>query len=279
MNLFFLSGIPRAGNTLLASVMNQNPDVKVTASSLVMNIAQNIDSFRTSDVFLNFPDHKSLDNVLSNLCSNYYKDWDCKYIIDRNYLGITLSAMKNGLDTLKKCLKNELKIIILIRGFLEVLQSTLKSIREKPFIPPFGIPLDFNKLGGAFPSGYTDEALCGILASRDSVVYQGFLSAKLLSNTFPKENLHFVHYDDLVENPKITIDNIYNFLDIPSFNHRFENLNQLNINGVKYNDAMSEFGRDLHKVKEDKISFTEHKPLPKSVVEKYGNLDLLKGMI
>ena len=282
MNIFFLAGIPRAGNTLLASIMNQNPDVKVTANSIVMEIARNIESQRTSEVFLNFPDHKSLDNILSNLYSNYYKDWNCKYIIDRNYLAVTLSKMSNGLKVLKKCLKNKLKIIILVREFLEVLQSVLKNIREKPHIPPFGAPLDFGQATdyiGASSGRYTDESLCGMLASRDTAIYKGFLGARLLSNTFPKENLHFVHYNARNENPKITIDNIYNFLEIPSFEHRFENLNQLEINGVKYDDTMMAFGRDLHKVKEDKISFTEHKPLPKSIVEKYGDLNLLKGMI
>ena len=32
--IFFLSGLPRAGNTLFGSLMNQNPDVAVTANSI-----------------------------------------------------------------------------------------------------------------------------------------------------------------------------------------------------------------------------------------------------
>ena len=34
--------------------------------------------------FKNYPDHKSLDNVLDLLfIDTYYKDWNYKYIIDR----------------------------------------------------------------------------------------------------------------------------------------------------------------------------------------------------
>ena len=32
--IFFLNGLPRAGNTLFASIMNQNPKVAVSANSI-----------------------------------------------------------------------------------------------------------------------------------------------------------------------------------------------------------------------------------------------------
>ena len=39
------------------------------------------------DVFQNYPDHKSLDNLLDMVYSTYYKDWNYKYIIDRAPVG------------------------------------------------------------------------------------------------------------------------------------------------------------------------------------------------
>ena len=38
---------------------------------------------KQTDVFQNFPDHKSLDNILDCVYDIYYKDWPQKYIIDR----------------------------------------------------------------------------------------------------------------------------------------------------------------------------------------------------
>ena len=35
---FFLAGLPRCGNTLFSSILNQNPNIKVTANSLLPEI-------------------------------------------------------------------------------------------------------------------------------------------------------------------------------------------------------------------------------------------------
>ena len=40
--IFFLEGLPRAGNTLLGSILNQNPDIAVTANSITPDILYNI---------------------------------------------------------------------------------------------------------------------------------------------------------------------------------------------------------------------------------------------
>jgi len=81
--IFFLMAMPRSGNTLFGSLMNQNPDIAVTANSITLEIMKDIFLLKHTDVFQNYPDHKSLDNVLSSVYKNYYKDWKYKYIIDR----------------------------------------------------------------------------------------------------------------------------------------------------------------------------------------------------
>ncbi len=279
MKFYFLTGIPRAGHTLFGSIMNQNPDIKVTANSTVMDIVRNVDKARYTDTFENFQDHKSLDNVIENIYPNYYKDWNCKYIIDRNYLGLNLNEASNGIELLKKAIKNEIKIIVLLRDILPVLQSIIKNARENPFIPAFGSPKDLHNTGYALPKDCSDESICATLASKNGLIHKSFMNVRLLFNSIFKDNLHFIYYNDLVEDPQATIDGVYKFLDIPVFEHRFENLSQYEANGIVYDDTNTEFGVGFHKIKEDKISFTEHKPLPKSVVEKYGNLNLLKGLI
>ena len=47
---YFLSGIPRSGNTLLSSILNQNKKIASTPNSLISEILYNFDSFRYSDV-------------------------------------------------------------------------------------------------------------------------------------------------------------------------------------------------------------------------------------
>ena len=75
--------MPRSGNTLFASVMNQNPEIAATANSITLEIMKDLFLLKEIDVFQNFPDHKSLDNVLDMVYDYYYKDWPQRIIIDR----------------------------------------------------------------------------------------------------------------------------------------------------------------------------------------------------
>ena len=73
--LFFLVAMPRSGNTLFASVMNQNSEIAATANSITLEIMKDLFLLKEIDVFQNFPYHKSLDNVLDMVYDYYYKDW------------------------------------------------------------------------------------------------------------------------------------------------------------------------------------------------------------
>ena len=59
--LFFLMGMPRSGNTLFASIMNQNPELVVTPNSITLEIMKELFLLKETDVFQNYPDHKSLE--------------------------------------------------------------------------------------------------------------------------------------------------------------------------------------------------------------------------
>jgi len=63
--------------------MNQNPDIAVTPNSITLEIMKDLFLLKETDVFQNYPDHKSLDNVLDSVFDTYYKDWPQRYIIDR----------------------------------------------------------------------------------------------------------------------------------------------------------------------------------------------------
>jgi hypothetical protein len=71
--LFWLVAMPRSGNTLFGSLMNQNPDIGVTANSITLEIMKDLFLLKQTDVFQNYPDEKSLDNVLDSVFDNYYQ--------------------------------------------------------------------------------------------------------------------------------------------------------------------------------------------------------------
>ena len=63
VDMYFLLSLPRAGNTVLASVINQNNYVKMTARSILDYV---IDEgiIQYSDKGQNFPDEKSYLNLI-----------------------------------------------------------------------------------------------------------------------------------------------------------------------------------------------------------------------
>ena len=100
--IYYLLGLPRAGNTLFGSLLNQNPRVRVTANSIVAETMWITQGLKNDTLYKSFPDERSLDNVIKNIIPNYYKDWDCDVVLDRSVWGL-----QDNLEMLKKYAPNE----------------------------------------------------------------------------------------------------------------------------------------------------------------------------
>ena len=90
------------------------------------------------------------------------------------------------------------------------------------------------------------------------------------------ENRHmyyFFKYDDFVINPEKYIKEIYQFLAIPYFQHKFIDLDQLIINGTRYNDSV--MGKNMHTIRTKEVKKL-HNPykdmIPERMKEKYGHI-------
>ena len=118
--VFFLVGPPRSGNTLLSSILNQNPNIAVTANSITADIIYNISKIKDITTFKNFPDHQSFNNIAHHVFDLYYKDWKQTYIIDRSAWGTPAN-----LKILKET-QTDIKMIVLTRDIIEVLASYVR---------------------------------------------------------------------------------------------------------------------------------------------------------
>ena len=247
---FFLDGMPRAGNTLLSTILNQNPDMQTSANSLIMGLLHKINSSKSIELFTNFPDHKSLDNVMENIIPSYYKDWNYKYIIDRSNVGLG-----NIINILDKYLKNDLKIIVLDRKLEDIISSFIKAHKN------WNLPIENQVQHLLRPNGQ---------------IFNGMASTKNLKNPQFKNITHFIMYEDLVNDPEQTINGIYKFLEVPKYNHYYKNLKKFSSNGLSYKEDWylpSKVTIDLHDIKTEDISFTKHEKLPNNV------LNILKSVI
>ena len=50
---YFLTGLPRSGNTLLGSLINQNPNVKLTANTIITDILYQLHLLKDYQIYKN----------------------------------------------------------------------------------------------------------------------------------------------------------------------------------------------------------------------------------
>ena len=252
--LFFLVALPRSGNTLFASIINQNPEIAATPNSITLEIMKDLFLLKETDVFQNYPDHRSLDNVLDVVYDTYYKDWPQRIIIDRGPV-----MTPGNFALMQKHFKRPFKCIVLLRDLMDVLASYMQWYTENP---------------DAFPNRYnlnTDEEKLGMIMNKDGAVAKDLEAIK---NSYNYPGLcHYVKYDDMVTQPEQEFRKIYQFLDEPYFNHRFDNLDQVKVNGLSYNDKI--VGSNMHKLFDGPVRKVYNpyiEKIPERIKEKYGHI-------
>jgi sulfotransferase len=252
--LFFLIAQPRSGNTLFASIMNQNPEIAATPNSITLEIMKDLFLLKNTDVFLNYPDHKSLNNVLDVVYDTYYKDWPQRIIIDRGPV-----MTEGNFALMQKHYKRPFKCIILLRDLMDVLASYMQWYTENP---------------DAFPNRYnlnTDEEKLSMIMNKDGAVAK---QLEAIKNSYKyKDICHYVKYDDMVTNPEQEFRKIYQFMGEPYFNHRFNNLDQVNVNGLFYDDKI--VGSNMHKLFDGPVRKVYNpyiEKIPERIRQKYGHI-------
>lgn len=232
--LFFLSGSFRSGNTLLRSILNQNPKMYVGPNSLTPEIMYRLHLVK--DNFAKESDnYKSLENVIKNIFNNYYADVKKDYIIDQGRWGTPGNCL-----LLHKYKFLPKKFIFLIRPLEEILGSWITL--EKP--------LDV-------------YSYCDSLFTEHGRVGQAALAFKNLIKDH-KKNLHIIKYKDLCKNPQKTIKDLYSFLNVPHFDHRFKNLDQVDTSLIQTTIRTSV-------IKQKKYNYK--KIVPKEILEKYKDIN------
>jgi hypothetical protein len=243
-NIYFLTSLPRAGNTLLGSIVNQSQHVKVTANTILTDVIYQLKLIKKYEIYKNFSDEKSLDNIINNVFNNYYQNWNVDNIIDRGPWGTP-----GNLQYLKLIIKKP-KFIILYRPVLECLASFIKIER------PINI-----------------ETRCHELISHEGIIGKYLWSIKNIIKE--KEDHIIIHYKDFIKNPNKEIKTIFDFLKITFTNFNLNNLKQFSVNNVSYDDSI--YKAQLHTIRTDKIKLNKYNIenyLPNNIIKQYSNLDI-----
>lgn len=251
--IFFLVAMPRSGNTLLSAILNQNPDIACTANSITLDALGALKGLKRRDSFLNYPDHRSLDNVMSAVYQSYYSHWPQPYIIDRSPV-----THPRNLALVQQHLQQPLKCIVLQRDLLDVLASFVKWFETEP--TSFVNHLGWNSIEEKLLALMNQE---GAIANGAEAIYHAHTV---------KQHCLFLKYDDLVQDTATQIHRIYDFLELPRFEHQLDNIGKFELNGMAYDDRP--LGQNMHTLRASIEAETNpyKKLIPKSIVERFGHV-------
>lgn len=243
---YYMAGLPRAGSTLLCSLLNQNPKFYATPSSPTPGVMLSaIQGFTGNELFYAYERPDAAKNVVSKLMPNFYEDIEAEVIIEKN------RSWTNNIEILKWYVDPEPKIICPVRGIDEILASFLAMIHRNP-LKPTDDTLNFIDQALVMKGQkLTDTNRCMHLISDAGVLGQAYVGLKDAFENHRK-NIHFVEYNDLVANPALELARIYDFIGEPTYQHTFDDIS----NATQEADGSNYGLADMHEVR----SVVEHRP-------------------
>lgn len=241
MRIAFLAGLPRAGTTALATILNQNPQVYMSPNSDLCEQMRRIDaSFREDEQFGLLRDNHL--NLLRGAPHSFYSDFsETSVVIDkaRNW------GNPYFLRVLSRALTEPPKILSPLRPLSEVVASFVRKAQENPhinFIDQSMIAQDFLP----YWRKPIDDARVDWLLSPNSMLQSAMLSVSSALSEEHRDLFHCYSYHQFVNNPDEVIRGIYDFIGLDYFEHSFDNL----VTVTDIHDDMAATGiPDLHIVR------------------------------
>tara|TARA_R100001377_G_scaffold81965_1_gene61871 strand:+ start:165 stop:980 length:816 start_codon:yes stop_codon:yes gene_type:complete len=261
----FLTGFPRSGNTLLASILNQNQNIATTGHSSVASMFYSLDHLKVnSPIYNNYKNHECFENVEEKLLQTHYAPWKQKIIIDRGEWCTPFNFF-----SLQKYGPSNPKIIFLLRDPLEVIQSYLHVCEN---YPNFYVNQSYDSMDPTTLYRTEIEEKIDLITAKNGLFDFMCMSYNfVIKNNLHKKCVKFINYKDMVTKPEKTFKNIYKFLNIPYYKHTFNVDHNLIVNGVTYDDEL--LGAPLHALILGKVKNPSRYniKLPKSTIFKYKN--------
>jgi hypothetical protein len=194
--LHFLAGIPRSGSTVLAAILNQNPQTHVTTTSGLVFALNGLANAWHDTPLLNDgdPTKERLAKTMRSVVSGFY-DTNKPVVIDKARgwpIPIIMSAMKQVLG-------RKPKIIATVRSVPDCMASFVRVAK---------------------PENFDDWMSKGELSSHLKVAYQTLQAGY----EYDKSCFLIVEYEDLLKNAKQELERIHQFLNLDPFVYNFDNI-------------------------------------------------------
>jgi sulfotransferase len=238
-NFYFMSGLPRSGSTLLSSILNQNPRFYSGPSSPVVATMIGLENhFSNDELFLGYPKPQQAKEIIASVLPQYYSDRQEPVIFDKNRSWTVRMNYIPGYFDIQP------KVICPVRDTAEILTSFISMMRRNPYEVNGKINF-IDEMLVKNNISLTDDNRCEFIASPNGILGQSVEGLRKALMEGHDNSIHLVEYRDLVNNPKETVEKIYEFLGEELFEHNFNKLDNIN----RENDAQIYGFSDMHDVR------------------------------
>jgi sulfotransferase len=263
--VFFISGLPRSGSTLLCNILAQNPEIFVSKATsgcveILFSIRNQWD--RIVEHQAEGIDRNQLKNLLKVVLNSYH-------LTDKNIIFDKGRGWLSMIETLEFALDKKAKMICTVRNINEILGSFEMLWRNTTGQSQWNIEQN------NYEKSLTVKGRCELWAEAGQPLGSAFNRLKDAIDRGHKDRLFFMEFDDLTNNPEQTIRNIYDFLNLEYYKHDFNNVVQV----TKEDDDNIHRIKDLHTIRSvvKPVPLKAHQILG-DVANQYTNLEFWRNI-
>lgn len=230
-NLYFISGLPRSGSTLIANLLKQNPEVHAESVSSLSSIFGTVNaSWGNFDSNKEYRNDKAKVGVLNGILKGYFSHIQKPIIFDKDRGWVPL------IGQLEAVLQRQVKMIICVRNPAEILTSFERLRKENP--------LFFTNVDAQLREGSNIASRAYYYAGPDGALGLSHRNLKDAITMGYIDRFLFIDYNRFCNSPKSQTKRIYDFFELPDFKHDYAKIEQTE----QYNDLAIGLP-NLHKIK------------------------------
>ncbi len=207
--IHFLSGLPRSGSTVLASILNQNPSVYVTPTSPMLNIAVKMQEAWREDptVKANYCEEQAR-NLTKAILPAFWKHRSEPIIIDKG------RGWAKNMIAVNALFGKKIKVVVVERDLPSIMASWLTLLHKNPnsymdqILKERGYPADDEHRMGEMWFNMVKDCMEGTQQIKRDV----------------PDQIITINYDDLIIDPRKEIKRIEQFLELPEHAYDFDNI-------------------------------------------------------
>ena len=246
-----LSGLPRAGSTLLSAILSQNPLIHAEGNSavcqLMWDMQQSCLISSKEQLLANGREKTTVKDLISQIPHIYYKNISEKIVVDK-CRSWTISA---NIDMLRKYIDKNYKIIILERSITDIVKSFVKLYKK---------------------NGATTDMETKLLTPQSEPIMRSIAGINWAKKNNQKGNFLFINYEDLINNTATTIGKIYTFCGWTPFVHNFNDVT------CKYPEDDSVYGlKGMHSIHNKVVKIKNDIVLSDKTIEACEKINKLMG--